>query len=146
MIIFYCTSFAFLYYIIAVFTLHLYMYFVYINLNSIYSLARSIWIISWWRIVFAEWLTYKSCLAFFPARTIVRDSHHCKSLTRREQDLNPALNVNLGFIESTCAVVATTTPLHHYTCHIRFCEQGAKLKILHTMKTIFSSHTLRLFL
>ena len=37
---------------------------------------------------FVVQLTCERRLALFPAGTIVRDSHHCESLTRREQDLN----------------------------------------------------------
>ena len=37
---------------------------------------------------FAEWLTDERHLALFPAGTFVRDLHHRKSPTRREQDLN----------------------------------------------------------
>ena len=39
------------------------------------------------RIVFAEWLTDERHLALFPAGTIIRDSHHRKSQTRRKQGL-----------------------------------------------------------
>ena len=42
----------------------------------------------WWSIVFVVWLTDERRLALFPAATIVRDPHHCKYPTRREQDLN----------------------------------------------------------
>ena len=42
----------------------------------------------WWWIVFVVWLIDQSCLALFPAGTIVSDLHHRESLTRREQDLN----------------------------------------------------------
>ena len=38
---------------------------------------------SWW-IVFVVWLTDKRRLALFPAKTIVRDPHHCKALTCQE--------------------------------------------------------------
>ena len=34
------------------------------------------------------WLNDGRRLALFPAGAIVRDPHHCESLTRREQDLN----------------------------------------------------------
>ena len=37
---------------------------------------------------FVVCLTNKKRLAFFPARTIVRDSHHRRSLTRRKRNLN----------------------------------------------------------
>ena len=37
---------------------------------------------------FVVCLTDERCVALFPAGTIVRDSHHRKSPTRREQDLN----------------------------------------------------------
>ena len=37
---------------------------------------------------FVVWLTDERRLALFPAATIVRDPHHFKSPTRREQDLN----------------------------------------------------------
>ena len=36
---------------------------------------------------FVVWLTDERRLALFPAGTIVRDSHHLESPTRREQDL-----------------------------------------------------------
>ena len=39
-------------------------------------------------IVFVVWLINERCLTLFPVGTIVSDLHHCKSLTRREQDLN----------------------------------------------------------
>ena len=42
----------------------------------------------WWWIVFVVSLTNKRSLALFPARTTVRDPHHCKSPTCREQGLN----------------------------------------------------------
>ena len=37
---------------------------------------------------FVVWLTDERRLALFPGRTTVRDPHHCKSLTHREQGLN----------------------------------------------------------
>ena len=37
---------------------------------------------------FVVWLTNERRLALFPARTMVRDPHHCESPTRCEQDLN----------------------------------------------------------
>ena len=37
---------------------------------------------------FVVWLTDERRLALFPAETIVRDSHHRKSPTRRKQGLN----------------------------------------------------------
>ena len=37
---------------------------------------------------FVVWLTDERRLALFPVGTIVRDPHHCESLTLREQDLN----------------------------------------------------------
>ena len=37
---------------------------------------------------FVVWLTDKKRLVFCPAEAIIRDSHHRKSLTRCEQDLN----------------------------------------------------------
>ena len=37
---------------------------------------------------FAVWLTKERRLALFPAGTIVRNPHHCKSLISHEQDLN----------------------------------------------------------
>ena len=53
-------------------------------------------------------------LALFPARTIIRDSHHFKSST-----FELALNHSLGSAEWSYAVVITTTPLpHNYLfCH-----------------------------
>ena len=43
---------------------------------------------------FAEWFADKRCVALFPAGTIVRDLHHLKSSTRREQSLNLCGNVD----------------------------------------------------
>ena len=40
----------------------------------------------WWWVVFVEWLIKERSL--FPARTTVKDSHHCKSLTCHKQHLN----------------------------------------------------------
>ena len=37
---------------------------------------------------FVVWLTGERCLVLFPAKTIVRDPHYCKSLTCQKQDLN----------------------------------------------------------
>ena len=37
---------------------------------------------------FVVWLTNERRLVLFPAGTIVRDPHYCKSLTLREQDLS----------------------------------------------------------
>ena len=38
--------------------------------------------------VFVVWVTDERPIALFPAGTIVRDRHHHKSPTRREQGLN----------------------------------------------------------
>ena len=59
------------------------------------------------------WLTDERLLALFPAGTIVRDPHHRKSSTRREQDYHlnyhePAQNLSSGLVERSCAVVITT--------------------------------------
>ena len=54
----------------------------------------------------------------FPARTIVRDSHHCNSPTCCWQDLNLCTN-RCWF----SGVVITTTPLHqHLLHHIKWIE------------------------
>ena len=47
-----------------------------------------IWWWWWWWIVLVVWLTDERRLALFPAGTVVRDSHHRESPTRREQGLN----------------------------------------------------------
>ena len=54
----------------------------------IYNESQCFWWWWWWWIVFVVWLTDERRLALFPAGTIVRDSHHLESPTRREQDLN----------------------------------------------------------
>ena len=43
---------------------------------------------NWIELFFVVWLTDEKRVALFPAGTIVRDPHHGKSPTRREQDLN----------------------------------------------------------
>ena len=67
----------------------------------------------WWWIVFVVWLTDEMRLALFPARTIVRDSHHRESPTRRA-GFKLAQNLSSGLVEWSCAVVITTTPRRLY--------------------------------
>ena len=67
----------------------------------------------WWWIVFAEWLTDARRLVLFPAGTIARNTHHRKSPTHCEQDLNFRRILSWGFGEWSCVVVTTTTPRRH---------------------------------
>ena len=46
----------------------------------------------------------KRCLVLFPAGTIVRDPHHCESLTCRA-GFESAQNLSSGLVEWSCAVV-----------------------------------------
>ena len=82
-------------------------------LNGSWSAPLMKMIMIMMKIFFVVWLTNKRHLALFSARTIVRDPHHHKSPTRREQDLNNAQNRSLGFVEWSCAVVITTTSRRH---------------------------------
>ena len=68
------------------------------------------WWLSWW-IVFVVWFTDKRRVGLFPAKTIVRDPHHCESPTCCEQD-EPVHNLSLGFVEWSCVAV-NTIPLHY---------------------------------
>ena len=52
---------------------------------------------------FVEWLTHKRALRLIPAKSITSSSHNPKHATQRKQDLS----------DVTCAVVITTTQLHH---------------------------------
>ena len=58
--------------------------------SSIASVLRFLWWWGWWWwIFFVVWLTNEGHLALFTVRTILREPHHCKSVTLHEQDLNP---------------------------------------------------------
>ena len=68
-------------------------------------------------------LTSERRLALFPGGAIVRDAHHCKSPTCREQDLN----LRWTYVEWSCTVVITNTSRHHnclnlniHTCKYNF--------------------------
>ena len=50
----------------------------------------------------------KGVYALFPAETIVRDSHHCKSPRSRGQELNMSINLKLEFVEGIGEVMITT--------------------------------------
>ena len=55
-------------------------------------------------------LTNKRLLVLFPVRTIVKDSHHCKSLTCCKQDLNLCRTRVQALLNKVVhAVVITTT-------------------------------------
>ena len=69
-------------------------------------------------IFFVVSLTNERCLALFPLRAIVRDSHHHESLTRHKQDA-PAQKLSSGFDEWSCTVVITATPRRHWKIHLR---------------------------
>ena len=70
------------------------------------------------------WLTDEGQLALLPAGTIVRDSHHCQSLTHRKQDLN------LGsLVEWCCAVAITTTPWHATKCAQSDSKQQVRMNL-----------------
>ena len=57
--------------------------------SSIASVLRFLWWWGWWWwIFFVVWLTNEGHLALFTVRTILREPHHCKSVTLHEQDLN----------------------------------------------------------
>ena len=59
------------------------------------------------------WLTNERCLlALFPAGTIARAPHHCKSLTCHKQDLN-LHSQSSNFVEWNWDVVTTITPWRH---------------------------------
>ena len=55
----------------------------------------------------------KGVYALFPAGTIVTDSHHRKSPTRRKQGLNLRRIWSSDFVEGSCALVIKTTPRRH---------------------------------
>ena len=48
----------------------------------------SVWGVASFDELFLVWLTNERHLAIFPAGTIVRYPHHCKSLTHCEKNLN----------------------------------------------------------
>ena len=66
----------------------------------------------WWWIVFVVWLTDERLLALFPAGTIVRDPHHCESLTYHKQDLNQHRSWVQALLNE---FVQQWKPLHHDT-------------------------------
>ena len=92
-------------------------------------------------------------LALFPARTIVRDPHHRKFPTRREQHQN----LSSGLVEWSCAVVITTTPQQIYRRTLMpkydfkklFCNfieitlrhWYSPVNLLHIFRTPFSKNT-----
>ena len=58
---------------------------------------------------FVVWLNDEMHLVLFLARSIARDPHHCKSLTRYEPDLS-LKNFSSGLVERSYAVAITTKP------------------------------------
>lgn len=64
----------------------------------------------WW-IVFAELLTNKNCLASFPTGTIVKHSHHYRSLTCHKQNIVQLQSSGILEWRLSFAEVITTAPL-----------------------------------